>query len=134
VVLLAGAVALGIVTIADLSGVILNQDEAGAVTPENPAPQEVQDKVPSSWGEGEPTGDGGWKWQDPNNPGNNIRWSPGNPKSEYPNSRGPNVKVNSNGRRLDRNGDPSRARIPSEDSETHIPQDEWLRWGSWNGP
>ncbi len=61
--------------------------------------------------------DGGVRYVDPDNPHNNVRVSPGNPTSEFPNSRVPNVKVVKSGKYLDKNGN----EVPRNSAEAHQP-------------
>ncbi|WP_426000744.1 RHS repeat-associated core domain-containing protein [Caulobacter sp. DWR1-3-2b1] len=104
----------------------------------NPVPDGVKDNIPSGWGDGKPTDDGGWEWKVPGKAGKNgdgVRWSPGNPNSKGENGRGPNVKVTSGGRRLDADGKPVTPSYPGEKTgqrdDTHIPEDRFKDWKKW---
>lgn len=62
--------------------------------------------VPSHWVRSPTTSSEGFRWDDPDNPGNSVRIFHGDPTDEDPAHRGPFVIVVSDGRVLDRNGDP----------------------------
>ena len=136
----AAAIAIGVGTTGlllwDVGSAIFREDEAPEESekPKNPAPQEVQDKIPEDWGEGGPDDDGkGWKWSKPGSKTDGVRWSPGNKNApEGQNNRGPNIKVTSGGRRLTQGGEPSTSPKPSRENDTHIPDKEWIRWEDWN--
>ncbi len=96
---------------------------------------EVQAKIPSSWGEGTPAKKGeGWEWVDPENPNNRVRVDPGN--EALPDGyagQEDHVHVESGGSSLDENGEitpGSSAKAP----EAHIPLEKFLEWETWNSP
>ncbi len=96
---------------------------------------EVQSKIPSSWGEGQPAKKGeGWEWVDPENPNNRVRVDPGD--EDLPEGyagQEDHVHVESGGSSLDENGEiapDSNAKAP----EAHIPLERYLEWETWNSP
>ncbi|GAA0553991.1 WXG100 family type VII secretion target [Actinomadura livida] len=104
-------------------------------------PQKAQDKVPKEWGPGQANKKAlkdpskpGWRWRDPNNPNNGIRIDKGDPNSPWPSQRVDHVVINSNGKILDRYGNPIKAPKPTKTPEAHIPLDEWLKWSGWSHP
>ena len=70
----------------------------------------------------------GVKWTDPMNPHNSVRIMFGNPKSQWPNSRHTYVRVQRDGKALDRHGrtltspEMEAAHIPIEDFLKHFPE------------
>jgi hypothetical protein len=96
---------------------------------------DVQAKIPSSWGEAKPAPSGeGWEWVDPENPRNKVRVDPGNEKlPEGYKGREDHVHVESGGAALDENGETapgSNIHAP----EAHIPLETYLEWETWNAP
>jgi uncharacterized Zn-binding protein involved in type VI secretion len=59
----------------------------------NPVPANVRAKVPSGWTEVPSKHGGGTQFINPKAPNQRVRYQPGNPKSPFPNSRQPYVKV-----------------------------------------
>ena len=79
--------------------------------------------IPASWSLGKSKKGGGVVYKKPNSIGTDIRIMPGNPRSPYPTSRKPYVKIKRDGRWLDRNGSP----LPSDKNpDAHIPLDEFV--------
>jgi YD repeat-containing protein len=79
--------------------------------------QERPKGVPENWRETNSDTPGGQKWVDPNDTGNTVRTSPGNPNSEFPNSRTPYVRQTVNGRYVDKDG----KFVARKAEEGHIP-------------
>jgi hypothetical protein len=92
-------------------------------------------KAPDSWGEGIPNKKGvGFRWQDPENPGNGIRVDQGNPQHSFPSQQVDHVIVRRNGQVIGRNGNPINGSIKSDPNNAHIPLGEWKNWSSWYSP
>lgn len=79
------------------------------------------DGVPANWTQAPNKANAGSRWIDPQNPGNTVRSSPGNPNSPYATSRRPYMRQTVNGRYIDKNGNFVEYR--SEDG--HIPADQY---------
>jgi RHS repeat-associated protein len=110
-----------------------NQDAGWSV------PDAASQKVPDSWGEGDPTqkdkkGKPGWRWEDPNDPGNGVRIDKGDPNSPQPSQRVDHVVVRSRGKVLGRDGQPISGAIKDDPVNSHIPLSDWLKWTTWNHP
>jgi len=62
--------------------------------------------IPPDW-RGRPLrGGDGWCWEDPENPGNSVRFYKGDPASQCPSKRSPYVVVCSEGGLVGRDGEP----------------------------
>jgi len=99
----------------------------------------VQEKIPPEWGEGQPNRKKeGWRWEDPNDPGNRVRWDKGNPDSPWPSQQEDHVRVDKRGKVIGPDGkpiDPSKANpSPSKTGEAHIPSEDYEKWKSWCNP
>jgi len=91
-------------------------------------PEEALDKVPDSLGMGQTIRKGdGWRWQHKHGE-NSIRIRKGNPQAVEGAQKVDYVKITSNGKLVDRNGEilpsGSEASLP----EVHIPLSEWVKW------
>ena len=90
------------------------EDEIGALG------KQINDtiKIPENWTVKPSQSGGGVRYLDPNDANNNIRLSPGNPNSEFPNSQVPYMRIHQSGKGyVDINGNP----VKYEASEGHIP-------------
>jgi outer membrane biosynthesis protein TonB len=68
-------------------------------------------------------------------PQDNIRIMEGDPNAKWPSQRQDYVKITSNGKVLDWNGNPipeNNGIKPSNMQESHIPLHEWKQWSEWN--
>jgi RHS repeat-associated protein len=74
-------------------------------------------KIPSDWTFKPSNRGGGYALSDPNNPNNNIRVMPGNPKSSNPAQQNPYVKYQIDGTNYDQNGRP----VANDSEASHIP-------------
>ncbi|HNT78705.1 MAG TPA: hypothetical protein PKH77_27160, partial [Anaerolineae bacterium] len=94
------------------------------------------DKVPESWGPGNPTKKGiGWRWWDPNNPsGNRIEIDQGNPLVSNPTQQVDHVRINHNGSVIGCDGVPIVGSIQDNWEKAHIPYSEWVKWTTWFKP
>jgi filamentous hemagglutinin len=107
-----------------------NDEKPAELTPAEQMKQAGQSKVPSNWGEGKVSDKGdGWRWQDPNNVGNNVRIMKGNPNSPKPEQQVDYVKITSGGKVIDTNANPL---ADAQGARSHIPLSNWLNWNSWN--
>lgn len=90
-------------------------------------PKNIRDQIPKEWGEGSISkNQKGWKWNDPNTPGAQVRYQQGNPKSPNPAQQQPYVKQSDgNGSFFDINGNTIQAPRPSEAPQGHIPADKF---------
>jgi hypothetical protein len=82
--------------------------------------------MPSNWvesptrtGGGSP--DPGFRWRDPQNGNNNVRWMPGNRGSQNPAERNPYYKQQWDGRNVDSNGN----HVNPGDPAAHIPEQDY---------
>jgi hypothetical protein len=91
------------------------------------------------WGDGQANSKkDGWRWSDPNDVGNGVRWDKGNPNSSWPSQQEDQVRVTSGGKVIGPDGnpidrtetDPKPSRLP----ESHIPSDDYEQWQDWNKP
>ena len=80
--------------------------------------------VPHGWGMKPSKNGGGMRFIDPKNEHNSIRYMPGDPKSPYPNSQNPYVRMQRNGQALDKSGNI----VPKNAPEAHIPLEEFSGW------
>jgi len=93
-------------------------------------PKNVRKQVPKEWGEGEPAkGSDEWRWSNPKNPNETVRYSEAKPDSQYPSQQQPYIKqTGPNGQPMDINGkqiSPRSGMKPSQTPESHIPADKW---------
>lgn len=96
--------------------------------------KEASEKIPKEWGEGEQSEKGeGWRWKNPDNPGDEVRIMKGDPNSHYPHQREDYVQLRENyyvigkdGKRLS-GGTGERL---SYRPEAHIPFREWIKWST----
>lgn len=92
-------------------------------------------KLPKSWGAGTPNKKGvGFRWQDPDNPGNGVRIDQGIPDSPWPSQRVDHVVVRYEGKVIGRDGKPIKGSIKHDPANAHIPLSEWINWSSWSAP
>jgi hypothetical protein len=111
-----------------------NDEKPAKLTPAEQMREAGKGKIPQDWGEGEQAkreGDG-WRWQDPNNSGNNVRIMKGNPNSPKPEQQVDYVKITSGGKVIDTNAKPITVAKPTDAPRAHIPLSNWLNWSSWN--
>lgn len=109
---------------------------SGAAASEWPALRQGAARVPSEWGEGRQNRkkrSPGFRWEDPQDPGNGIRIDKGNPGAEYPSQRVDHVVVRRGGRILGQDGAPIQGALKAH-PEGHIPLDEWMTWKDWDRP
>ncbi|GAA2127201.1 WXG100-like domain-containing protein [Actinomadura napierensis] len=98
-------------------------------------PADALEKVPDEWGDGKPNKKGvGYRWTDPQNPGNGIRIDEGDPSNPQPAQRVDHVVVRVGGKVIGRDGQPLEGSIKQNWEQAHIPLSEWLKWGSWRSP
>jgi hypothetical protein len=91
--------------------------EAASTTVDETASLPKPEGIPDNWVSEPSDGEGGIKYFDPNNPGNQVRIMPGSTSSPYPNSQVPNVRWLRDGQFLGQNGNPVAKRTP----DAHIP-------------
>lgn len=65
---------------------------------------------------------------------NCVRIDKGNPNAPLPSQRVDHVRINSNDKVLDQNGNPIQTSKPSKTEEAHIPLEVWKQWKDWNKP
>ena len=84
-------------------------------------PQKARDKIPQEWGNGKPNRKGdGWRWEDPQNPGNGIRIDKGNPYHSLPSQQVNHVVIRQNGRVIGCDGRPIQGTIKNDPVSAHI--------------
>lgn len=83
--------------------------------------------IPRSWGARPANRGEGVRYTDPNNPHNHVRVMQGNPRSRYPSSQSPYVRVQRDGAALDRYGNI----VPRTSEAAHIPLRDFRFDPSW---
>lgn len=109
-----------------------NPDEAGV-------PPEISAKIPVSWGQGQPNRKKeGWRWEDPEDKGNSVRWDKGDARSRWPSQREDHVRVTKGGKVIGPDGQPinptPEVPRPAQTGEAHIPASEYGKWLNWGEP
>jgi hypothetical protein len=99
-------------------------------------PQSVFDKLPAELKIKKLAKEGiGVRMQDVSGDKFNVRIMKGKPDAEWPSQRQDYVKITSNGKVLDFNGNEissKQYKSPSDQPEAHIPLNKWLKWKEWD--
>ena len=101
-------------------------------------PEEVLKKIPKEFGEARANRKKiGIRWVSKYGE-SSIRIDQGNPISELPSQKVDHVRINSEGKVLDCNGNPINSTLeqpkPAKTEEAHIPLEVWKKWREWNKP
>jgi RHS repeat-associated protein len=118
---------------------------SGEAAPEPTTPSEagvpdsVTGKIPGTWGQGQANKKKvGWRWRDPDNRGNGVRWDKGDPRSRWRSQREDHVRVDKDGKVIGRDGQPIEPTAenpnPASTEGAHIPASEYEKWLNWGEP
>ena len=109
-----------------------NLRKLGSKSFKDALPEAAKNKVPPTWGDGQPTSKGiGWRWADPAKKGETIRIDQGNPNSPWPSQQQSHVTVTSEGKVIGQNGEVLSSK---ELEEAHVPLSDWKDWTDYFKP
>ena len=94
--------------------------------------EEAIEKVPGFLGVGKPNKKGqGFRWIGRNG-ANQVRIDRGDPSSDYAHQRVDHVRINSEGKMMNKDGKLLPGGSTSDKAELHIPLSEWQTWKKWD--